>query len=125
MRTSLNRFPHCRSQLVSAPIAYRPARQARRQCRPHISVPLQSWATTTRFGGRGTPQLHRGRAKAHFDRKVGGMISGTAPGPIESWYLLERTPLRHLQSGTGVAIVEGERFAVAHDLLAADEHMPY
>src|SRR4029077_17504029 len=66
------------------------------------------------------------RAEAHFDGKVGGIITaGAAPGPIEAWHLLDRAALRHFEPSTGLGIVESERLAVAHDLLTADEHMPY
>jgi hypothetical protein len=33
--------------------------------------------------------------------------------------------LRHFKPSTGVGIIESERLAVAHNLLIADEHMPY
>lgn len=52
------------------------------------------------------------------------MISA-APRPAQSnpgTFSIAR--LRHLQPGTGVGVIERERLAVAHDLLAADEHMP-
>jgi hypothetical protein len=48
-------------------------------------------------------------------------LGGATPGLIETWHLLDRTPLRHLQPSAGVAVVEGEHLSVAHDLLAADE----
>jgi hypothetical protein len=50
-------------------------------------------------------------------------LGGAVPGPIETWHLLDRTPLRNLQPRTGVAVAEGEHLAVALDLLAADEEM--
>ena len=50
-------------------------------------------------------------------------LGGAAPSPVESGHLLDRTALRHLQPGTGVGVIERERLAVAHDLLAADEYM--
>src|SRR6516162_8225607 len=51
-------------------------------------------------------------------------LGGAAPSPVERGHLLDRTALRHLQPGTGVGVIERERLAVAHDLLASDEHMP-
>jgi len=49
------------------------------------------------------------------------MISA-APRLIETWHLLDRTPLWHLQPSTGV-VVEGEYLSVAHNLPAADEDL--
>ena len=55
--------------------------------------------------------------------KPGHDLGGAAPRLIETWHLLDRTLLWHLQPSTGVAVVEGEHLAVAQDLLAADEDM--
>lgn len=75
----------------------------------------------TRFGSRRTPKLYQGSGGSSLRWEGRGHdLGGAAPGPIESWHLLDRTVLRHLQPGTGVGIVEGGRLAVAHDLLATD-----
>ena len=50
-------------------------------------------------------------------------LGGAAPGLIETWHLLDRALLWHLQPSTGVAVVEAEHLSVAHNLPAADEDL--
>ena len=67
--------------------------------------------------------VHEALSRPLRDRRAVARYAGLTGCAGREWHLLDRTPLRHLQPRAGVAVVEGEHLAVAHDLLAADEEM--
>ena len=95
---------------AASPFLSRPPSKVENRGFPRGCAPVQSWAIAAGFPGRRIRKLDPGPAEAHLDGKVGGMTPAA---------------LRHFKPGTGVSIIEGERLAVPHDLLAADEHVLY
>src|SRR6516162_5188202 len=94
--------------------------------KPSLLIRRASWSFLTVRSSRETGRCSRpqsrsclrpdaessigARRKLTSMGKSGHDLGGAAPRLIETWHLLDRTPLWHLQPSTGVAVVEGEHF---------------